>query len=163
MGLDMHLTGRKYFWQTYGNIHAQRREDDKRVNSMEVQLGYWRKHPNLHGFIVNTFANGNDDCKEIELEADALKQIIVAVKDRKLPETSGFFFGKSDDSDEARKKDIKILTDALEWLEAADEPPLELEREIRGPGFSTVIVKPKPNAEQGTQKVTRSVHYRGSW
>jgi hypothetical protein len=21
-------------------------------------LGYWRKHPNLHGYIINTFAEG---------------------------------------------------------------------------------------------------------
>jgi hypothetical protein len=27
------------------------------------EVGYWRKHPDLHGYIVETFADGVDACQ----------------------------------------------------------------------------------------------------
>jgi len=111
MGLDMYLTGDRYFMEIRkrGEVKAERYE-----------LGYWRKHPNLHGFIVETFADGMDECQLIELGTDDLKKIIHAVKNRELPETTGFFFGVSDDSDEQIAEDVTILEDAIKWLEADD-------------------------------------------
>ena len=124
MGLDMYLTGDRYFMEIRkrGEVKAERYE-----------LGYWRKHPNLHGFIVETFADGVDECQLIDLGTDDLKKIIHAVKNRELPETTGFFFGVSDDSDEQIAEDVTILEDAIKWLEADD-----------------------PDA-------WRSIHYQASW
>jgi len=34
-----------------------------------------------------------------------------------LPETSGFFFGTSEESDEQRDHDLSVLTKALFWLQ----------------------------------------------
>lgn len=162
MGLDMYLTGRKFFWRTWENDGGDRKEDGKIIKNLDVELGYWRKHPNLHGYIVKTFAKGKDDCKEIGLSADDLRGVIAAVKARQLPHTSGFFFGESDPRDETVENDVRVLTEALEWLEAGDEEPFEHETPIEGPGFTAVVIKPKPGKAKG-QKVTRTVNYRGDW
>lgn len=115
MGLDMYLEGRKH-------LHRKRSEDNYPVSSITLDLGYWRKHPNLHGYIVANFAeNGEDDCKPIELDAEKLQQIIKAVGERKLSHTEGVFFGTSDLSDEAVAEDLKILTGALSWLNSTPD------------------------------------------
>ena len=148
MGLDMYLNGERY------HMEPRPRQKDKPVME-QYQLGYWRKHPDLHGFIVQTFADGRDDCQQIELSRVQLEQIINAVEADALPRTKGFFFGESykpgDDEDEfidlatmqkvtvtdcyvnQKAEDLKILREAIEWLE------------IKEPD------------------VWRSVHYRASW
>ena len=113
MGLDMHLTGEKYIPNEYPNVL----EDGFRVSQRNLELGYWRKHPNLHGYIVNEFADGVDDCRDIDLSAERLKQLIHAVKDHELPHTEGFFFGKSEGSNTETSEDLRILEGALAWLE----------------------------------------------
>src|SRR5580765_3556500 len=102
MGLDMYLEGHKYLWQDWDHPERDRREEGYRITNITVELGYWRKHPNLHGYIVQHFAGGKDECQEITLEADDLRQIIRAVQDGGLPETQGFFFGKSELTQEER-------------------------------------------------------------
>lgn len=92
MGLDMYLM-------------------DEATNT---EIGYWRKHPNLHGFIVNTFASGVDECQKIYLSEDDIKCIIDAVNSRNLPHTTGFFFGYSDGTE--GPKTIEIFTKALEVM-----------------------------------------------
>lgn len=125
MGLDMYLTGKKFYWTNWQDASANKTEDGFEVRDMSLQLGYWRKHPNLHGFIVNTFAGGKDECQEIPLSFDDLQTIIDAVKSQSLPATEGFFFGKSEDSEEQRLEDVKILEDAKAWLKDGDCDPVE--------------------------------------
>jgi hypothetical protein len=117
MGLDMYLNGDVFF--TYEHPNRQLPPFEK-VGEV-YQLGYWRKHPNLHGFIVQTFADGVDECQEIELTPERIGTIIAAVKSRELPETTGFFFGESDDSDEQTAHDVQVFEEALKWLET-EEP-----------------------------------------
>lgn len=81
------------------------------------ELGYWRKHPNLHGFIVQTFADGVDECQPIPLTAKDLERILEATKADTLPHTTGFFFGQS--YPEQKQDTIQIITEALEWLNKA--------------------------------------------
>ena len=81
-----------------------------------LDLGYWRKHPDLHGYIVQTFAGGADKCQEIKLDAAALRKAIAAVEAGELPHTEGFFFGTS--ADDPPETDLEILRAALTWLEA---------------------------------------------
>lgn len=111
MGLDMYLTGEKHF------IERPRRRGD--LKSHRFDLGYWRKHPNLHNYIVSRFAGRMDDGHEIELSAGDLEQILSAVEQRQLPHTEGVFFGKSSESE--RTRDIQIISDALKWLNASTE------------------------------------------
>jgi hypothetical protein len=101
----MYLTGEIVF--------TKRRRRGQR-NAELYDLGYWRKHPNLHGFIVQIFAGGDDSCQQIHLSADDLKTIIAAVKAKELPHTTGFFFGESDGTE--WRDDISIFTNALKWL-----------------------------------------------
>ena len=116
MGLDMYLTGEKFV------MNAELKEDGFRLRSKSVELGYWRKHPNLHGYIVQTFADGKDECQDIYLGgSERIRTIIAAIKTRELPDTTGFFFGVSDESQEQIDQDVAIFESAIAWLET-EEP-----------------------------------------
>jgi hypothetical protein len=116
MGLDMYLTGTIYLKDF---ITFPRKRGTKKAEL--IDLGYWRKHPNLHGYIVQNFADGVDECQEIPLDADRIRQIMQAVKDKTLPHTTGFFFGVSEGTAAERKEDLEIFQGALDWLLAAVE------------------------------------------
>jgi hypothetical protein len=73
----------------------------------------------LHGFIVETFADGEDECQEIDLSADDIRQILAAIEVAALPETTGFFFGESDGTE--KDEDLTVFREALDWLEAKDD------------------------------------------
>lgn len=119
MGLDMYLKGKKFIWSDYENPANNLEEDGFRVTDKTLELGYWRKHPNLHGYIVATFADGVDECQDIPLNLDALKKLLAAVERDALPHTTGFFFGESHPS--YRKATIDILTKAIAWLATPDK------------------------------------------
>lgn len=133
MGLDMYLTGEKFFMTDWENPQNNKTEDGYEVKAHRLSLGYWRKHPNLHGYIVNTYADGVDNCQPIELSADCMHGIIQAIKEKRLPETSGFFFGQSDGSED--EESIEIFEKAIQWLTSV----------------------------QKQSKVLRSVEYQASW
>ena len=70
------------------------------------EIAYWRKHPNLHGWMARLWlareGNALRDVNnfngiELELEADDLDLLEYVVKARELPGTSGFFFGENAD------------------------------------------------------------------
>jgi len=157
MGLDMYLEGHKYFWPDFKNHKNDRSEDEYRVSDITLDLGYWRKHPNLHGYIVKQFADGVDECQEIELDAVAIRDIIDAVKRNRLPATEGPFFGRSDGSE--REEDIRIFERALLWLgnSAAKQPKLEQVAYDDGVSIHEVIVPDVMPRE------SRTVIYRASW
>lgn len=114
MGLDMYLTGEKCLLIDYENPANNLTEDGFTLDRKLLRLGYWRKHPNLHGFIVNTFTNGEDTCQQIHLDVGDIERIIEAVARDELPHTDGCFFGRSDGSE--KPDDLRILNAALEWL-----------------------------------------------
>jgi hypothetical protein len=72
------------------------------------EIAYWRKHPNLHGWMERLAESknveyGSFNGVELELtwaDIDALEQ---AVTHRQLPATTGFFFGS--DADELYYED----------------------------------------------------------
>lgn len=99
MGLDMYMVG----------------EEDGR----EVPLAYWRKHPDLHGFIVKKLADGVDECQKIPLSCGDLIDIFHAVDEEKLPRTTGFFFGLSYPED--REPTMELLQKAIIWLQTKPE------------------------------------------
>jgi hypothetical protein len=111
MGLDMFLYGVKHA----GYDDREPLVDGFRRVQQVLELGYWRKHPDLHGYIVQNFAGGNDNCKPIDLNAEQLKLIRNAVYKNRLPHVEGFFFGESQERD--RKPTLEILDRAIEWLE----------------------------------------------
>lgn len=117
MGLDMYLTGEKYLLD-WSNPANNKHEDGYPLKATRFALGYWRKHPDLHGYIVNNFAESEDDCKPVFLSADNIAELIAAVRAGNLPKTTGFFFGESTNDDEQKAEDVEILSKALEWLRA---------------------------------------------
>ena len=79
------------------------------------ELAYWRKHPNLHGWMQRLWeSKGNEgdfNGDELELtwaDLDALEQ---AVTHGQLPGTSGFFFGEDSD-DHYREHDLEFVKNA---------------------------------------------------
>lgn len=163
MGLDMNLVGRKFLWPDFKDPKNNRKEDGYRVSMVELDLAYWRKHPDLHGFIVQAFAEGRDDCQEIELDTTAIRCIISAVKEERLPHTEGFLFGASAGTDEEIEEDVSIFERALAWLEGqppGERPSLGEEIPVDNLGVMRTIKVPEADA---LALETRSVVYRASW
>lgn len=114
MGLDMYISGISVY--TGGSGDGGAKLTDESVENVDtVELAYWRKHPDLHGYIVKTFADGVDDCQVIELKEADVRMIRTAVRNEKLPYTSGFFFGASSPSD--KEPSIDQLTCVLDWMQ----------------------------------------------
>ena len=98
MGLDMYLRGDHYNSEHSrdGDISRSKLDDKYDISEYKVDLGYWRKHADLHGYIIETFAEGADNCQKIELDENDLDKIIMAIREDKLvKDHSGFFFGNS--------------------------------------------------------------------
>lgn len=158
MGLDMYLEGKTYLWTDWDDPAKNETRDGFRVKEITIELGYWRKHPDLHGYIVQTFAEGRDECQEIELSSEDLIRTIAAIKDRQLPKTGGFFFGASDGSED--KETIETLQRAIKWLEGV--PVHKVIKKEAPLGAGMVAHEIDIEAVKNT-KESRSVVYRASW
>lgn len=102
-------------------------------NGEKEELAYWRKHPNLQGYMENLWEAkgkpGLDDanmggmglsdfnCIPLELNSDDLDDLEDAVRGSGLPSTAGFFFG-SDSDDYYKQKDLEFIQKAREALDA---------------------------------------------
>ena len=102
-------------------------------NGEKEELAYWRKHPNLQGWMENLWeakgrpglddANMGGDgmsdfnCVPLELNSDDLDDLEDAVRGSGLPSTVGFFFG-SDSDDYYKQKDLEFIQKAREALDA---------------------------------------------
>ena len=92
MGLDMYVNA-------VTNRPAV--EVDFTVNDVEAELHYWRKHPNLHGWMERLYLSKGGTHPEFNgttvlltpVDIDLLE---IAITKKQLPETDGFFFGASD-------------------------------------------------------------------
>jgi len=85
------------------------------------ELHYWRKHPNLHGWMEQLYREkgGTDDsfnCVNLQLTAEDLDRLAAAIRDRNLPQTEGFFFGASDGSE--IEDDLAFIAKARDALAA---------------------------------------------
>ena len=119
MGLDMYA---------YSGLPGQREEywnhwDSATPNPIAKpkELAYWRKHPNLHGWMERLWIERNPDLAldgnnmfngvELELTEDDLNRLEEAVQNGSLPPTTGFFFG--DGADEYYKEqDLEFIAHA---------------------------------------------------
>jgi hypothetical protein len=101
-------------------------------NGEREELAYWRKHPNLQGFMEdlwrkkgcpgkpeepNSLGMSDFNCVPVELDHEDLDNLEKAILSKSLPETGGFFFGS--DSDEYYKEnDLEFIRKAREALDA---------------------------------------------
>lgn len=63
-------------------------------------LHYWRKHPNLHGWMEDLYhARGGEalfNCVTLKLTTADLDRLEADIRGGTLPPTQGFFFGETD-------------------------------------------------------------------
>lgn len=166
MGLDMYLRGQKYYWSSWDRPKQDRMEDGYKVTQVVVELGYWRKHADLHGFIVRSFAAGVDECQEIELTAENLDVLIKACATpvESLGRTTGFFFGESSNDAEQIAQDVRVFKRAQAWMMRSDEEGMVSKRiatSADGGMEAHAVIATDPVV--GRQRVTRDVIYRASW
>ena len=79
------------------------------------EIAYWRKHPNLHGWMQRLWESrgnsGDFNGDELELTWDDLEQLEQDIRSKNLPGTAGFFFGNGAD-DHYREQDLKFVREA---------------------------------------------------
>ena len=110
MGLDMYA-------YTAARANSDWNSDEQR------EIAYWRKHPNLHGWmellwnekgrpgIDNSYQDVMFNGVELELTWEDLEQLEEDVTNGRLPSTSGFFFGNNSD-DYYRNEDLEFIRKA---------------------------------------------------
>lgn len=86
-----------------------------------ADLHYWRKHPNLHGwmerlYIVKGGTNPDFNCVNVQLTREDLDALEADIRSGNLPPTSGFFFGASDGTE--HHDDLRFVANAREALTA---------------------------------------------
>ena len=83
---------RDEYWEQYGDDVPE----DKKVEEPR-EIAYWRKHSGLHGWMRQLWRSkgfdGAFNGDELELTWEDIEQLEQAIKNKQLPETSGFFFG----------------------------------------------------------------------
>jgi len=88
-------------------------------NHNSREIAYWRKHPNLHGWMEKLWRSKNTDPAqdpgfngvELELTWQDLEQLEHDIKSGELPDTVGFFFG-TDADDYYREQDLDFVRKA---------------------------------------------------
>lgn len=107
MGLDQYA----YIASQAGDDHHSHQE-----------LAYWRKHPNLQGWMEQLWLRrgGSNETSpfgsdfngvELELTWDDLDKLEHVIRNGELPTTSGFFFGNNAD-DYYREQDLEFVKSA---------------------------------------------------
>lgn len=89
------------------------------------KIFYWRKNPDLHGWMEKLWEQRNEDTiinspemqfntVYLELTLDDLTDLEYQNEGETLPETKGFFFGKTEESDKEKNKEfIEIARQAI--------------------------------------------------
>tara|TARA_R110001599_G_scaffold23151_1_gene85323 strand:+ start:386 stop:757 length:372 start_codon:yes stop_codon:yes gene_type:complete len=107
MGLDQYANARK------GESTID--EDGYKVWEDNIELGYWRKHPNLQGFMQELYydkgGEGEFNCVDVELTLEDIDTLESTLDNEALPETKGFFFGE-DSSEYWAEQDRDFIVSA---------------------------------------------------
>lgn len=117
MGLDMIALKRKHLRivsddDPYG-------EENWAEGENEEKFFYWRKHPNLHGWMENLYYEKGGDadvfnCVEVELTLDDIEDLESDIENDNLPQTTGFFFGES--APDRKEEDLEFIEKAKEAI-----------------------------------------------
>lgn len=79
------------------------------------ELAYWRKHPNLHGWMQKLWESrgnwGDFNGDELELTWDDIEMLEEDILAGNLPSTTGFFFG-NDADEHYREQDLEFVKNA---------------------------------------------------
>ena len=115
MGLDMRAyVGTAGQYDAYWAQHGEEVAEDQKV-SKPREIAYWRKHPNLHGWMQRLWESqgnqGEFNGDELELTWQDLDELEQAVIHRQLPATGGFFFGENSD-EHYQSQDLEFIKEA---------------------------------------------------
>lgn len=138
MGLDMYLTASNFFWTHEENdsIKEAREiiaktlglKDASEVQSVKLNLAYWRKVNWIHDWFVQNVQDGQDNCGEYWVSREQLAELkelcdeLIASRDKHkamelLPPVQGFFFGNDNVDDnyywQSLKYTSEMITDIL--------------------------------------------------
>lgn len=85
------------------------------------QIHYWRKHPNLHGWMEALYREKGGsaatfNCVNVVLDRADLDKLEDAIRNARLPHTTGFFFGESHGTEHA--DDLAFIRNAREAMAA---------------------------------------------
>jgi formylglycine-generating enzyme required for sulfatase activity len=120
MGLDMYAyVAARAGQQSDYSDGAEWNDDTKDYVNTKVnkprEIAYWRKHPNLHGWMNRLWeakgGGGDFNGDELELTAEDLDMLEYDVVNAQLPATGGFFFG-NDADEHYRKSDLEFIKNA---------------------------------------------------
>ncbi len=128
MGLDMYAYvaakagQQKEYWDsvTYDREQGCYVHDSASC-SQPIEIAYWRKHPNLHGWMYNLWVSkGNEgefNGDELELTWEDIDQLEYDVELGRLKnlEATGFFWGDPSD-DYYYEQDVKFIAEARAQL-----------------------------------------------
>jgi hypothetical protein len=109
-GGDLNVTDNQTFTNLATILDATHLLDPDSWTGMTVRIpvGYWRKANSIHNYIVENFADGEDNCQDIGLSRDNLTTLrdycalavseyesnnSTKVAEELLPTRAGFFFG----------------------------------------------------------------------
>ncbi len=118
MGLDQYAyaaakAGAQDQWWEGATLDPESREYVNPQVTRPVELAYWRKHPNLQGWMERLAQQKGLEYEsfngiELELDRDDIDRLEQDVLAGRLPATQGFFFG--DPSDEYyRDQDLEFV------------------------------------------------------
>lgn len=125
MGLDQYAYAAAKAGQQdeyYSDENYDKDDSDPTKLSPPREIAYWRKHPNLQGWMEQLWLQKNPDIDpnnrdamfngvELELTWEDLEALELDIIGGNLPQTKGFFFG--DDSDEYyRDQDLAFIKNA---------------------------------------------------
>lgn len=86
------------------------------------ELFYWRKHPNLHGWMEDLYRSKGGSGEmfngdPVVLREADLHELAASLIDEDLPHTDGFFFGESEGDEDERSRDLEFVKAALKAIE----------------------------------------------
>ena len=131
MGLDQYAyvaarAGQNSEWWDGAELDPDTRDYRNAKVTKPRELAYWRKHPNLQGWMESlwkrrmhesnqeipegAFGSGFNGI-ELELTLADLDELELAVKKRRLPATQGFFFG-GDADQHYYQQDLEFIRQA---------------------------------------------------
>jgi len=120
MGLDMYAyvaarAGQQKDYYEDGEYDNLTNEYKNKNIEKPRELAYWRKHPNLHGWMQKLWEsqgnNGDFNGDELELTYDDLERLELDIIAGTLPGTTGFFFG-NDADEHYRAQDLEFIKNA---------------------------------------------------
>ena len=97
----------------------------------KTELAYWRKHPNLQGYMSDLWEEkgkpglaedssgdmlGDFNCIPLELTREDIEDLEDTILNNTMPKTVGFFFG-NDSDDHYRNQDLEFVQNARQALD----------------------------------------------